>query len=367
MPKLERLPFADWPQAERLAWEKAIRVTDDPWDDDGAAADHRPTTRRNYEKAWGYYLAWHISVGEFNPDETPGQRVNEDRLSAWVRHMRDLKHKNGTIRQRLMCLHCVLKFIAPGTDTHFIRYPGGRSIYELFPTRGKAFDPQDAGDLLNLVYERHEAGMAAKPGLKKFKLLRDAAVMAVLYSRAPRISDLAAMHIGEHLITLHDGSFLLRFPGEITKNHQDLEYPLDPEPELVLRDYLVHARPFLPGASDTDALWMGTTGGAFTLRGLEGLIKRRNRNFTGKAEGPHMARKWLADTARKRSPAAAFDAAEVEGHSPETALKHYAQAEKVHASLRQGRRISKLRRQTAGIAERAFRARNARQGEEDIG
>lgn len=100
------------------------------------------------------------------------------------------------------------------------------------------------------------------------------------------------MRIGQHLLTRRDGSFLIRFPAEITKNHRDLEYPLDPEPARLLRDYLTLAHPQLPGSGDTDRLWLGTTGDPLTLCGLEGLIKRRNRDCTGTASGPHMARKW---------------------------------------------------------------------------
>lgn len=162
------------------------------------------------------------------------------------------------------------------------------------------------------------------------------------------------MRIGQHLLTRRDGSFLIRFPAVITKNHRDLEYPLAPEPARLLRDYLTLARPQLPGSGDTDRLWLGTTGDPLTLCGLEGLIKRRNRDFTGMASGPHMERKWLTDSARNRSPEAAFDAAEVLGHSPETALEHYAQAVDLHAGKRHRRRMSRLRRQTAGLARRAF-------------
>lgn len=362
MMKLNRLRLENWPEADREAWEAALTATDDPWEDNGAALRLRPATRRGYERVWGIYLAWLDSIGELRVEELPGQRVTKQLIHAWIRGLRDLKRANGTKRLYLMSLHCILKFIAPGTDTEFIRRPGGRSIYEVFPTKGKPFVSHDTDDLLNLVYERHADGMAAPPGLRRWKLLRDAAIMAILYSRAPRISDLAAMCLGEHLIIRRDGSFLIRFPKEITKNHKDLEYPLDPKPAEILRDYLVHARPNLAGVSNIDQLWMGSTGRPLGLRGLEGLIKRRNRNFVGKPVGPHTTRKWLADTARKRSPEAAFDAAEVAGHSPEVAVEHYHQAKDLHAAERHGKRISRLRRRTAGLAAKAFGNNDPRTG-----
>lgn len=140
----------------------------------------------------------------------------------------------------------------------------------------------------------------------------------------------------------------------LTKNRRKLEYLLDPECACIVQDYLAHSRPHLQGASETDLLWMGTNGRPLTDIGVTGVVRRRNRDFIQKAEGPHTARKWLTDTARKRSPEAAFDCAEVLGHSPQTALKNYAQAEDTHAGRRHGQGITRRRRKTTGLARRAF-------------
>ena len=353
-------PIANWPEADRLLWLAATTPSTDPWSAHGAAATLRATTVCNYGRGYGIFLAHLASIDQLIEGETPAQRASSERVRSWLNAMRALDRGNGTIKINLMNLHSILQFIAPDLDTHFILRPGGRSLNQLFPTKGKPSDPHDIADLLQHVDHLHERGMAQPPGLSRSKLLRDAAIMAVLYSRAPRIGDLARMRIGNHLRTLDDGSFLVRFPAETCKTRRDLEYLLDPKCCVIVQDYLHHARPHLPGSASTDHLWMGTTGRALSDIGLTGIVKRRNLDFIGKAEGPHMARKWLTNTARSRSPQAAFDAAETCGHSPQTALRDYAQACDSHAANRHGKHLTKLRREMEGIAERAFAERESK-------
>ena len=349
----------NWPKADRVLWLAAITPSMDPWSAHGAAAALRAKTMRNYARAYGIFLAHLASIDQLIEGETPAQRPTPQRVWSWLNAMRALGRENGAIKGNLMNLHSILKFIARGYETDFILRPGGRSLTQLFPTKGKPSDPHDTADLLQHVYRLHARGMAERPGLRRYILLRDAAIMGVLYSRAPRNGDLGRMPIGVHLRTLPDGDFLIRFPAETTKSKRNLEYLLDDKCAVIVQDYLRHARPHLRGSALTDHLWMGTTGRALNDIGVTGVVKRRNLDFIGKAEGPHMARKWLTNTARSRSPQAAFDAAETCGHSPQTALRAYAQACDSYAANRHGKHLTKLRREMEGLAERAFAEREA--------
>lgn len=150
-----------------------------------------------------------------------------------------------------------------------------------------------------------------------------------------------------------------------SKNTRPLQYTLDPWCAQILADYLAHGRPHLRGANTTDQLWMGTHGDPLNHIGVTGVVKRRNEDFLGYPYGPQMARKWLTDSARKRSPEAALDSAQVLGHSIQTALKHYPQAVDTHAARRHGENLSRLRQKTAGLAERAFAERDKARKESD--
>ncbi len=184
--------------------------------------------------------------------------------------------------------------------------------------------------------------------------LRDAAFMAMLARRAPRISSVAAMRIGTHITEQADGLVVVSFPKPDIKTRTRLSWPLDEECAGFMRDYLQFGRPLFPAASAADALWLGNHGEALGVVGLTGIARRRTAQWFGRSCGPHATRKWLQSSAARRSPQAAFDAAEVAGHSMRIALKHYRQADGVGAAQRHAAHLRSFRRQTAGIAERAF-------------
>ena len=356
MKRMQGCPVDRWPERDRIAWQAANTASDDPWDTDGAALKLWPKTRRNYARAYGIWLAWLQSTDQLRVDEPPGQRVTPARITAWVQHMRAFNREGSVIKLYLISLHAMIGLITPGTDTRFIMRPGGRSIHLLFPSTPKPAPPHDTGVLIQHPVRLHEKAMAEPPSLQRWKGLRDAAIMAILYSRAPRVSDLTKLRIGQELRVQADGAMLIHLPT--SKNKRPIEYALDPWCARILADYLAHGRPHLRGAEATGQLWMGTHGRPLDDIGVTGVVKRRNQAFLGHPYGPHMARKWLTDTARNRSPEAALDAAEVEGHSIQTGLKHYAQAVDTHAGRRHGQNLARLRRKTAGLAERAFAERD---------
>ncbi len=349
----------NWPEADREAWVAANTETDDPWDHQGTALRLRPATRRNYTRVYGIWLAWLDATSQLSTSELPGQRVTPERVQAWIRHMQACERTNGVIKLYLMSLHAIMRFIALQTDTRFVIYPGGRSVHELFPTKPKPFDPHDAADMLAHALRRHQEGLAQSPGRRRWVALRDAAIMSVLYCRGTRVSNLAATRIGVHLLVEPDGEYRLRYPGSMTKNGRKLEYGLPPECNRIMHDYLTLSRPHFRGADRTDELWMGVHGMALTHIGVTGVSRRRNQEFIDKPEGPHMARKWLTETARRRSPEAALDCAEMLGHSITTGVRHYSAAQDTHAGIRHARHICELRHALQGVAERAFAERGA--------
>lgn len=122
----------------------------------------------------------------------------------------------------------------------------------------------------------------------------------------------------------------------------------------MMRDYLRLGRPLFSGAAATDRLWLGNHQATLDVLGLQGIFRRRTREWLGTALGPHTARKWLRTTAARRSPGVAFDAAEVMGHSPQVSLRHYADAAEIGAMERHACNLAARRRDTAVLAARAY-------------
>ena len=357
MTRLECLPLEEWPARDREAWERACQPRAGLWDTAGAAVDLRPHTRRNYQRAYGIWLAHLRDVGDLHPAEGPGTRITPARAERWVEAMQAAGRKSGTIHLYLICLHAILQLMAPGAETGFLLRPGGRTLARAFPQRAKPFPPHDSLDLLREVDALHARGLAAATFHARITDLRDAALMGLLLAYMPRIGDAAGMRIGVNLLLQPHGLWLVRFPAETTKGKRDLEYELDPRRSRLITDYLEMARPGFRGAGGTDMVWMGHHGRPLDHVGATGVFRRRTREWLGEEHGPHMARKWLTSTAARLSPEAAADAALVAGHSLAVSQKHYREATSLHAGIRHGRHIKSLRRATEGVVERLWNER----------
>ena len=362
MERLRRMATADWPTGDRALWERACDAPGDLFDDAGAAHDLRPLTRRNYERAYGVWLAYLEDTSTLDPALAPAARLNPEQLDRWVTAMRAVGRENGTIRQYIVDLYSMLRLIEPDADPAFMLKPRGRPLSAWLPVEQKPVPFVDVRDVSEKVRELHGQGLAATTPFAKRGALRDAALLALWAARAPRVSNLAMMHLGRHLRPTADGLFEVRFSADEMKAHRSLSWSLDAECAALMRDYLDAGRGLFEGATYSDAVWLGHHGRPLNEVGIAGLVCRYTLAWLGTEAGPHAARKWLRASAARCSPEAAFDAAEVCGHSVQVSLQHYAEASEIGAAMRHGRHLQELRQQTALLAERAFAGYEAKQG-----
>ncbi len=354
MIRLKPLPLEAWPARDRAAWENVLVPADDLFGEGGRGAHLDEDSIRNYGQAYGIWLRHLADQGVLDPDMDAAARVTPAQLDGWVAAMRAVRRKNGVIRLYLASLHAMLRLIAPDAEVGFILRPRGQSLAAAFPSAPKPFPMVDVEVLMAEVRTLHRRGLANATRREGRVALRDAAIWGVLLRRAPRVSNLAGICLGQHLVEHSDGGFGLRFEEDETKNDRPLGWPLDAECAAMLRDYLRLGRPGFAGAAATDRLWLGTHGGPLEVVGLAAMVRRRSKAWIGVACGPHTARKWLRSTAARRSPGAAFAAAEVMGHGPVVSLRHYAEAVAIGAAQRYADTLARLRRETAGLAARAF-------------
>jgi len=353
--RLTPLPMAAWPASDRTAWDKLFQPRVSLFGDGGEGLRLRPHTRRNYRRGYGIWLAFLAGENRLDPDAPPAARTTPGNLDAWIADMRQAGCRNSTIAGYLRSLHATLRLIAPAADLGFILKPRGVPLSVLLPAPPKPFPPHDTEEVMHHVRALHRRGLAANSDHARRTALRDAALMALFLRRAPRVSTVASMRLGEHLQEQADQTYLCRFPAADTKAKREIVWPLDPECSAMVRDYLCLGRPLFSGATATDHLWLGNQAMPLAVAGLQAMFMRRTREWLGVALCPHTARKWLRTTAARRSPEAAFDAAEVMGHSPQVSLRHYADATETGAIQRHARRLHDLRRATASLAARSYR------------
>lgn len=110
--------------------------------------------------------------------------------------------------------------------------------------------------------------------------IRDRAILEALYGTGVRVSELAAMRLGDI-----DGGDLVRVRG---KGDRERVVPLRGKARAAIVAYVEDSRPRLAGDGAADALWVGVRGGPLDARGVRRVVRARLGTF------PHALRHSFA-------------------------------------------------------------------------
>ncbi len=213
------LPLALWPEADRQAWARATTPPDSLFDAGYAASRLRPRSLQILLEVYGLWLDYLHRQGSL---DTSGMGlVSPERLDSFVADQRSRGNNNSTLAKRLGSLHAALKLLAPGRDFSFILRPGGVPVSRALPHRPRRVDTVPNQVLFQHVLALHEAGLAGNAYAKGYAALRDAAVLGILVTLAPRVRSLSAMRLGQHIRKV-DGVYQLTFEAEDMKAHDPL-------------------------------------------------------------------------------------------------------------------------------------------------
>lgn len=337
------LPIAEWPARDRAAWERARTPTNDLIEEGGEAATLRQASVAGYIYAWGALLASLAAAGDLDPDEPPEARLSPVPLNRLDAEMRARGLRPASRRHSRLALYSMGRLLAPRAELDHVRRPGGRPLGRIFPKQARMVDHRDIREVLARLRDAHAKAMELEDGPERRRTLRDIALLGLLATRAPRKRSLATLRLNADLRLGADGRYTMRIAREHRKSKPPLEYVLDAEASHWLGSYLQLGRPSFPGASATDALWMGMKG-PLGPEGISKIAEDWTRRWFGKAEGPHAFRKWLRQSATDRHPELARDTELVMSHSPEVALQHYTAARQVAAAQRHASHLAAERR-----------------------
>jgi integrase/recombinase XerD len=352
-PKRERqsLKVADWPEADRLAWERAKQPSSPFAPQTGSATRWRPSTQQLHENNYGYFLGWMKRSGDLASDSQPAGRATREVVRAYLDHL------EGTVAPmtrggRLQSLGAILSAIAPDFDWSWINRAGCRIQAEANSVRDIDARLRSAEETLTLGLDMMHAAEhdRFRTDHDRGKLHRDGLIIALLSYRPIRLANLTAIKIGEHL-QRHGGGWRLAFAEGDVKSKRAFEVPWPTELVEHLERHIDHFRSGLLGEVDEPegpkALWVSRRG-AMGEDALATQINDRTRTEFGIAINPHSFRHIAATTMATDGPADVTDAARVLGHvSPRTTEKYYNRATMVEAGKAYQTTI-KARRRSGG-------------------
>jgi integrase/recombinase XerD len=343
-------PLEDWPAIDRAAWQAALQAAD-LLGPGKPGADWGERSRIKTARGYGRWLSWLSGTGLLEPALDPGDRVTPPRVTAYIV---DLARINGdfTVVCRVQELYDAMRALAPDRDWRWLRQIQNALRSRSEPARDKRARIQPAAELVRLGKALMEQAEAAvhKPSLTRAVWFRDGLMIAFLAHRPLRLSNLAAITLGRHLIRQTRG-YRLFFMAEEVKNRRPIDTAIPTSLVSDIDRYLDHHRPVLltRGGRESPAvcgaLWVSEAATPLDPGSIPNRIKKHTRAAFGRHLSPHLFRDCAATTIAIDDPKHARSIMNILGHSTlATSEKHYNQARSLEASRRYLGVIADLRR-----------------------
>ena len=328
------MPISDWPAQDQALWA-ALTKQGSPFDDHGALAHLRMTSKETLINRYGRWLEWLRRHDPQALHEGPCDRVTLERLKAW----RAALDHTAKMTQ-LMFVDGVLRIVtAADPDRDWTRH---KRVLAALKRLAKGGDPaRKRGRILSsrvlLKVGTTLAGPQADAtpnDLQRALKQRDGAIVALLALMPMRLRALSSLEIGTSLHVTPD-RISVALSEEMTKTGVPWEADVPEPAATVLRRYLEQARPFLMARSEQRhlRLWVEKKGAPMRQVSIRHRIAETTLAQTGIRIPAHFFRDAAATTLARENSEAAQLIRPLLAHSGfETAEKHYIQAQTLDAS-----------------------------------
>jgi site-specific recombinase XerC len=293
MPRLSKLqlPFAQWPNEDQQAWDKAFRPGD-LFDDDKGGAHLSAATRSALRVSYAQYLRF---VSENHSEllaKPPQARLNRELIAEYVARMRKT-NRDLSIATSLRHLRSALRLICSKEDWAWLLTITKR-IAVAAPRKPKRLGLVSSDQLYLLGIELMDKSVAEEDNQRELSKAnamqyRDGLLIALLSMVAPRRRTLAALKHGTHLIR-SGNLWELEIPPEDVKGKRALDFTLSADLSRRIDLYLRKFRPRLPGADRHAGLWPSNKGGPMSANAIYHTVCRRTKTAFGYRVNPHRFR-----------------------------------------------------------------------------
>ena len=331
-PARRAMPYDEWPEADRQAWERAT-ATGDVFDERGRGENWADTTKATNIQHYGRWLGYLTYIGELSVDSSPADRVTRDAVSRYNKHLIGL----GTAAPRtrlsmLVGLKETIRAMTPDSEWRWLQDVCNLIQRNAAPSRDKQQRVRSSTE----IYDAALRGLAALPAnfTKLTHLIdyRDHLMLALLAARPLRRKNFTWLELDRHVIR-RDAKWLVTIPGNEIKNGQALEFWIPGDLVVWFERYLAEIRPLFPGADATSQLWLNKNGAALSSGFLYPRIMKLTKKLFGVAINPHLFRDCAATTLAMESADMVQTAPALLGHRhASTTERYYVQARNLDAS-----------------------------------
>ena len=298
-----RLPFEEWPEADRRLW-RDLFAESDFLDEGGPLAHLRPATRGIHKTAYAFWLGWLRDQGVNLDKETPLERASEARLREYHASLERLAL--GTRAQQFYRLYRTLAAAFPQHDWSRLRAAAARLQREQSRAAGRTnfADLPPVSDVVALgealIDEAQSLG-ALNQGERAVRARDGAAILLLTYCPL-RIGNLGRLEIGRSLVRMETG-FVISFEPEETKSGAPIIFALPRRADQALRLWLDEFRPKIARFPQSGAhVWISKSGAPTPPYKLSERIADLTARRLGTRLSAHRFRSLAATTAAEAAP-----------------------------------------------------------------
>jgi integrase/recombinase XerD len=337
------LPYAQWPAADRLLWERAMNG-DDPFAE-AAGARLAKASQHDYLFGWRRFLGF-LAIDEPDALEVaPMGRLSIDRVRRFVARLAQTNTPRSVANQIHM-LYLAARVMMPEHDWTWLKALKSR-LFVAAPARAAAGPVITSLQLLDLGEQLMNGSRPAPDtpiSMDDAVRYRDGLMIALAAFIPIRRKNLAALEIGRHLVREGDGWSVI-VSEEETKTRKSLDYPVPELLEPYLATYLNVVRPQMRSHLTCAALWLHSRGGPLAYAAIGDIFGRHSTSRLGFRITPHDARDAAATLWALLAPDQIGVARDLLAHSDlRTTNKYYNRARGIEASRAHRRVITGMRK-----------------------
>lgn len=317
---------AHWPAADCEAWKQALHPG---FLEEGSRAaawsDHR---RRNAEFDMGRFISWLASQDAAALGACPvADLTTPQRLARFARDEQRRGLKATSLVTALGNIIGIASSLAPLKDWSgaWAVLDKGKALARRQPPSPRHLVQPDA--LYGLGLDLMDRSLDPQQQVGDLEAWQDGLIIALLIAVPLRISNFAALRVGQHLRQV-GGTWAIDLAEGETKTRRADSWPIPDGLVSYLEHHLQTVRPELLSRArkpiDTGALWLGAFGQPLGRQGLRRRITVRTHQAFGRPMLPHSFRHATATGLALDHPDRPRDAAALLGHASfQTTERHY--------------------------------------------